>query len=188
VSALGTTSILRDAGWVSGYSEQPFIGVSGQIDDRLIRNDIRVTRSGGSEQTASDTTSQTDYGTRTYSEAPLLNSDGDALVRAGYLLTKYKDPLYRINTLTVNGSMNPATLWPLLINTVSIDSRITVVDRPGSGQTGITTYDYRVEGVAWDISPTSWLTTYRLSPNDMVFWILEDPIYGVLDSTTRLGW
>jgi hypothetical protein len=187
-SLLGTTTIPRAAGWVSGsYTEQPFIGISGQIDDRLIRNDIRVTRSGGSEQTATDTTSQTDYGTRTYSEAPLLNSDTDALARAEYLLAKYKDPEYRVNTLTVDGSMNPATLWPLLINTVSIDSRIEVRDRPASGQTGIVVSDCRVEGVAWDISPTRWLTTYRLSPNE-IWWVLEDTELGILETSTRVGW
>jgi hypothetical protein len=188
-SLLGTSTVPRAAGWVSGtYSEQPFIAVTGQIDDRLIRNDIRVTRSGGSEQTASDTTSQTAYGTRTYSEAPLLDSDTDALARAEYLLTKYKDPAYRLNTLTVDGAMNPATLWPLLINTVSIDSRITVVDRVGPGQTGAYVGDCRVEGVAWDISPMRWTTTYRLSPNETSFWIVEDAEFGILESTTRAGW
>jgi hypothetical protein len=50
--------------------------------------------------------------------------------------------------------------------------------------------DCHIEGIDHDVTPgASWSTTWHLVPADPIgFWILGDSTFGVLGSTTRLGY
>lgn len=187
-SRLGSTTIPRAAGWVAGsVTELPFVTLSGQMDDQLIWNDIRVTRVGGVEQVASDSVSGDDYGVRTYTESTLVLTDAMALDRAGYLLGRYAEPGYRVNELTIRGDALPAVMWPLILDDLDIGVRIRIIDRVGPGQANAVVSDCRIEGITHTIEKDRWLTTYRLS-NEVQYWVLEDPELGILERTARLNW
>ena len=53
----------------------------------------------------------------------------------------------------------------------------------GTTATGL----FFVEGVSDSVTTSSWSRTFNVSPADMAAWVLGDATYGVLDSTTRLG-
>jgi hypothetical protein len=167
LSVLGRTTMPRPVGWVAGnYTEEPFLTMQMAMDDRAIRNDIRVTRVGGAEQVASDTASQALYDVLSYSLTNiLLKTDGEALTRAEYLLGRYKDPQWRVNQLVANGELHPNGLWTDLMAR-DIDDLGQVVKRMPPGNTGAMTIYCRVESVAHNIGVHTWLTTYQFSPED----------------------
>jgi hypothetical protein len=71
--------------------------------------------------------------------------------------------------------------------TLDIGYRVSVMVRPGNGA-GAIYGEYYIESLEHrSISNDDWQVTYQLSPVPAdTFWIVEDPILGVLDSTTRL--
>ena len=190
-SLLGTTTIPRASGWTAGSTnELPMLSLKGKIDDRLIRNDVRMTVVDGVEQQVTDLDSQTAYGVRTYSESGLLMlSDAEALLRAQYFAYKYAQPRYRVEDISVSGHMAPDLMWPLLLNTLDVDRRVWVLDRIGNGHSNLVINDCRIEAVEHTISRERWTTSYKLSPDEgTLFWLLEDSTYGVLDETSIAGY
>lgn len=102
----------------------------------------------------------------------------------------------RIDSITIDPMSNPA-LWPFAL-AAEIGQRIRVRRRP-QGLTGSLVYDqqYFIEQVSHsninlDSSgdqPWSWKTTLSLTPAPATSqpWLLDDPTWSVLGSTTRLG-
>lgn len=88
----------------------PFAGVKPASMSRYLYNRVSVTRLGGVEQIVDDLASQTTYGIRSLTLSDMLmNSDVDALNLAGSLLSFYKSPSTRVESLTVNlGSLTDA--------------------------------------------------------------------------------
>lgn len=137
-------------------------------DDAEIRNDVRVTRQGGLEQQATDATSQGRYYARTYSpsQAPLYQTDPESADLAGWLLARFKDPLVRIDSITIAPYGNDA-YWPLIL-TLGVGDRITIVRTPPGGGSAIS-IDALIEGVAHDFDRERWTTTYQLSQAETAF-------------------
>src|SRR5207244_822444 len=89
-------------------------------DDTQLYNDIHVTGLGGTEQVASDATSQTAYFKRTLTKTGLVVADAsgyggntvdnEAAALASYLLYIYKDPALRFSSMTLLGNYSD-TLW-----------------------------------------------------------------------------
>lgn len=182
---LASTSITSQSTFGDGGgSELPYVDLRPSFDDTNIANDIHVTRSGGTEQIAQDATSQAHYFKRTLSKTGLLiTTDNEASDAAYWLLGQYKDAGLRFQRLTVAGPMNDS-LWPHVLGR-DISHRITATKRPPGG--GTLTQDCFIEGVEHTISRDDWLTSWDLSPaSSQSYWVLEDPILGILDSTTRL--
>lgn len=171
----------------------PFLRVTSSYDDTAIWNEARVTRTGGTEQVATDATSQAAYFTRTLTRSlPLLN-DADALSLAQYLVGLYAFPIYRHTSITLDGNMDD-NLWPHMF-TRQIGDRISIVQRPPPVGATITLDSY-IESVSHTVTArddgTYWETTFGLSSAEGTagssFWVLENTTFGVLDSTTKLGY
>lgn len=53
--------------------------------------------------------------------------------------------------------------------------------------TGSSSSLFYVEGVSDNVTASSWMRTFNVSPADLAAWVLGDATYGVLGTTTRLG-
>lgn len=164
-------------------AELAYYGMELADDDEYIRNDVRMTRSGGTEQSASDATSQTDYGKRTLSRQSLLmTTDLEALSQAQWLLARYKDPAIRLKSLTIRPGRDEANLYPKALS-YDISTRITVrLDQASLDS------EFHIEGVTHTASPRSklWETKWQLSDADsQAYWVLGTSQLGV---DTRLAY
>jgi len=84
-------------------------------DASKIRNQVTVSRAGGSVATAQDLTSQALYGTRTYRRLDLIHtSDADSPTIANEYLTTYAYAANRVESLTVELVANQDHVPPML--------------------------------------------------------------------------
>lgn len=170
----------------------PYLNVSSVYDASQVFNEVRITRTGGTEQVAEDTASQDAYFTRTLTKTLPLSTDVEALGLAEYLVSLYATPIFRFTSVTLDGNMLDA-LWPYMLD-LGLSERITIKQLPPPITSAIEQQCY-IESIEHrvDSRPDGqyWETTFGLSSAatgaGSTFWVLEDAIYGVLDSTTRLG-
>lgn len=164
-----------------GGSELPYENVTVEYDDEQLANLVRITRAGGSTQTAQDTTSQTQYLIHVYDRSDLLmESDTGAADYAAFILAKSKDPELRIATLTINPLRDPTNLFPQVLGR-EIGDRITVKLRPPGGGTTLTR-DVYIRGIDHAATPESWQTVWTLQDApDESFLIIDHSVLGKLD-------
>lgn len=187
-----TTSLTPIATYGFSGGELPYMGNKPSYSADLIKNDIHITATGGSEQTASDATSQLQYWQRSYVRSGLLIGDAsgvggstknaEALNLAQWILYNNKDALLRIDAITVSGD-NDAGIWPSQLGG-EISKRVRVKWTSPSGST--ITQDCYIEAIKHRKTPQTWLTTWQLSPADSGGWWILDT--SVLDTSTRLAY
>jgi len=166
-----------------GSGEDPYVDVGWSYSDAYLANEVHVTRSGGTEQIASDSASDTAFGTAVQTKSGmLLGTDTEALSLANWLLRRGKTPALRIESLVLNGDLKSA-MWPNLINRI-LDEHLRIkFTVPGSAS--IIQKDGYIIGITHEITGDQWLTTWRLIPTDAeTVWVLGDSINGVLGMTT----
>ena len=152
------------------------------FDDWYIYNDVRMTIEGGTEQVATSTTSQDDYGKRSLSRTGLFNNtDTDAESQAAYLRTKYENPLMRASEIEIRPDHDPTNLYPKALG-YDISTRITVRHNASSLDE-----DYYIEGINHDwMEGKPWQTRWQLSKAEAYeYWKLGIAGYSELGSTTR---
>ena len=159
-----------------------FIGPS--YDDSYIYNDIRITRTGGVQQSAADVTSQGDYGKRTFTRTGLLMTlDTEAQSMANYLKGRYKDPALRATQVQITPNADPFNLWPKALG-YDIGTRITVRLNQASIDE-----DYNIEQIIhdYDARADKWRTTWQLSnANNQTYWALNVAGFSEIGETTKL--
>lgn len=177
--------LLTSQATFSDVSGQKYADIIFSYDDQYIYNDVRRTRTGGTEQTASDAASQGDFGKRTNSKQGLLMSnDNEALAQAGYLKNKYKNPAMRIRAIKIYPQADPGNLFPKVLS-YDIGTKITVqLDESSISE------DYHIEGIehSWDKTSNKWVTTWQLTKSEALFWILGQAGFSELGQTTYLGY
>lgn len=168
-----------------GYS---YLDIGFLDADVLLWNDISVVANALTTQTATDSTSVGRYFTRDLGVSTLLSATADMLSLAQYLLTRYKDPGTRVARLVVTG-MSDQTAWPAILDREIGDKVRVERTPPGSGDSIV--QDSVIEAIEFRAvaSPRSWVVTWSLSPMDAAadYWILDDPIQSLLDTSTRLA-
>ena len=166
--------------------EEHYHGLDPRNDDEFIKNDIRITREGGSQQSASDATSQTKFGPSTLSRTGLLmTTDAEAADQANYLLKSHKDEQLRPKTLRINAVRNPASLWAKVLG-YEISDRITL-----RRNEAFIDQDFHIEGITHDIDLQlgTWSTYWELSAADNEqYWILGTVGFSELGTTTYLAY
>jgi hypothetical protein len=182
----------KDSGSPSG-SDLFYLSVVLAYDDSLLYNEARITRTGGTEQVSTDTSSGDEYFLRTYTKTLPLLTDVEALSLAQWITSRYGQPSFRFTSVTLDGLMQD-DLWPHILGR-AISDRVNVYQLPpiGSGLGTAIAKDCYIEGVAHNVNVAGgalvWQTTFQLSPADALqYWVLEDATLGVLDSTTRLAY
>jgi hypothetical protein len=167
-----------------GYS-----GLVTAYDRAQVKNDWRITRSGGTEQASEDTASIQSYRRRTRRLSTLQTTDVEALAQSQFLVGRYKDPYLRFDELTIRPGTDIA-LWAQVLSR-KIADRITVVRHPpdgsvayGNGGYGLGIYgstplvskEVVIEAMSYTL-PTNLADSeirWRLSPADTnVYWVLD---------------
>jgi hypothetical protein len=179
------------AQWTVGESqsggEYPYEDdIAFDFDPTLVWNDVEVTQTGGIKVTAVDAASEAAYGPRSYQREINVASAAEAQDAANWILATHKDPRQRVSQLTLRPSANPA-LWPMALG-AQIGDRVTAKRRTTSGS-GISS-DFFIEQITHTQKPGDWTVQYQMSPVGATGqpWILGDATYGVLGTTTVLGY
>ncbi len=179
------------ADWVLGElaasGEAPYEqGIKFDFDPARVANYVKVTRTGGVTAVATDANSVKTYFERTFEREINVATDAEAYDAASWFLSQMKDAHVRVEAITLRPSANPA-LWPVVLG-ITIGDRVTVKRRAITG--GLTmSLDFFVEKISHAHSKGEWTTTLELSPAaSRTPWILQDATYGLLGSTTVLGY
>jgi hypothetical protein len=166
------------------FGELPDLGITNYnfaMEDLYIYNDVRMTRDGGTEQVATDTTSQGVYGVRSYAQTGLINNTDDETQDIAYhLLDNWKTPAMRLKDITILPSAAPTTLYPQVLGR-DISDKITVKLSQAS-----INQDYFIEGIEhnWDArEPQMWTTKWQLSNASIWKWPERAAEYLIPDGT-----
>jgi hypothetical protein len=177
-----------DGGPLSG--ELPYSAITLAYDDSEIFNTVTVTALAGLPQIATAASSQAAYFPSAYTRSQtLIATDGEAFSAATFLVNRYQEPGVRVPQLALRGLLDPTALWPQILAR-QIGDRVTAVKRLVRSGVPITR-DVTIEAVAHTIQRDrsgggrDWVTTWELSPVAQAnFWILGDPVWSVLGTTT----
>jgi hypothetical protein len=126
----------------------------------VIANRARITRIGGTEQTAEDTDSIADFLPHTHEDSDLwMETDGAAAGYASMIVALGKEPRFRFISVVVDPELNPDVLWPIVLG-AKIGDRHRIIAAPPGGGTPIT-QDVFVRGIQHAFEqPTRWAATF----------------------------
>lgn len=182
---VGTTLSSPVAVFSDQGTDYKYRNVGIQFDARQVVNRAVVTALDGSTATDQNTASQTTYFVQTRDvSSSLLHVAGQITAAAEYLLTPYPSP--RLTALTTNLAMLTEAQRDT-VATIDIGDTITItVDVPNYGTISS---ELSVEGISGDISLDGGhtITFYTADTTVVYALILDDLVYGVLDSTNVLG-
>lgn len=135
----------------------PYQGIKFAFDDKRVFNSATITRENGTAQTYSDATSISQYFLHSYTQQNLLmQTDAEALDLATGYVEARKDNDIRIDAITFDMlSIDWATVDILAIDYFDYMD-ITNITQEGSMIQKI----LQCQGIAHDITPVSWMTTY----------------------------
>lgn len=136
-----------------GYTDFTYVK-----DDVLLFNDVRITRTGGTEQVVTSSTSQAKYGRRSYVKSGTLNnSDEDAYLNALFISTRYGNSAGRVETVEI--TPDSSAKWSQCLSR-EISDRITFKNE-GAGINN----DFFVESIEhdWNFVDTTYKTSFSLS-------------------------
>jgi len=153
-----------------GTAALPLTDVRLDYDAMLIRNDVSLTRTGGSAQTADDSDSILAYGKRSYSKSSLMTSTDAALdAIADTIIIVYKDPRVRVKEVNLAPQANTDLMTQAL--TRKIRDRVTVEFAPPGGGAVISQDGY-ISGITHQLRPGTYTTKFTLEStegNDVAF-------------------
>jgi hypothetical protein len=177
----GPSVSFADDGTGTPYRE---VFVDFTVDDVL--NRVTVQRTGGTAQTATDSTSIGLYFTQAETITnSLLSTDEQALDLANYLLDGSPAPRFS-GVTTFFGSLT--TGQKNAVAAVEIGDTISVKRTFTSGSPLTVTEELAVEGIEHRVDLRGETVTFYTSPTTIVYaLLLDDAVYGVLDSTNALS-
>lgn len=177
----------RDA--VAGGGGYPFIDSRPSFDLDNTFNEWTGTRTGGTPQTVFDTISQTDYGLRSNQFTSTVTTDGEVLQQAQWRLAQFKDPLNRLESITVMPGEDTG-FWQAVLG-LEIGERITVVEKP-PGFAADQSDDYVIQKIEADFpaGPVSGARfTFGLWPAvTTAFWVAGDASNSLAGVSTRAAY
>lgn len=144
-------------------------------------NRVTILRLNGTDQQADSATSQTTYGISAFNiSGVLLTTDAEALNLASYLLGLYDEPELRISNITVNlHDKTPEEVEKL----VTAEIGDTAVVRFTPNQIGaVIAQDVIIIGISQDVGIDQHQLTFTLGRVDFFPFILDDAIFGLLDT------
>lgn len=152
------------------------------LDDKLIINSTSVTRAGGSPQVSNNTASQIKYFPHSYTATDLLvQTDAQALdIARAYTATRAETTL-RIDALTLD--LNTADYAAGTTAALTLDFFDTIRVK-NVGQDG-TVIDKTLQcmGVAHEITPATWNTTFVTSEPIIDSFIIGSSLYGIIGTS-----
>lgn len=156
------------------------------LDDVALRNDVTATGAGGVTARVVDADSVADHGAYRESLDLATTNPDEPFGAASWRVGNYAEPAVRVPTLTVElATLSPARQAAVLA--LGVGDKISVTNLLAQSDTS--TKSFFIEGYAEAVGSATHTLTFNVSPaavDDV--WILGDSTYGVLGSTTRLGY
>jgi hypothetical protein len=150
------------------------------FDDTLLINDVRLTRTGGVEQVATDSASITKFFRRSFTETGVvLATDNEVSDFASWMVGLYGTPEIRAERIEDNAMGHDR--WDFLLS-LDIRDRVLVTKTPVGA--GTISQDSFLEGISHDSNGQEWRTSVNVSPasNATGWLVLNDAVWGQLNS------
>ncbi|NBV36969.1 MAG: hypothetical protein EBR94_06845 [Bacteroidetes bacterium] len=175
-SVAGTPTVFADDGTGIAYSNLQWV-----LNDAQIFNEANITATGLAKQTASDATSVANYFLHSYNVTDLLmQTTTEALNYAQAYVASRKDTSIRADSITLDlTTSNYAAGVTAALNLDYFDP-VTIKQAQPNATTLQKTF--QVFGVAHDIRPGQWKTTFTTLEPIIDSFILNNTNYGVLDT------
>ncbi|MFJ6905613.1 LamG-like jellyroll fold domain-containing protein [Streptomyces griseoluteus] len=166
------------------YADVETRGVSLADDDQKLVNDVTGTRPGGATQRVTAPSSILAFGTYPQELNILKTSDNSVLDAAYWLVSRYANPAPELREVPIEAYTMPSYAAVL---DADISSYFSVTGMPS--QAPAPSVRVTVEGYTETIRERSHLISFHTSASitDSV-WVMDDPAYSILDSTTRLAY
>jgi hypothetical protein len=175
--------------WGDVDGEHRYVDVQLPYGHENIYNDVRVTRTGGTEQQAEDATSKLRFGPRTLSRTVILVTDNDAADQAAYLLARFANPELRVSRMELAVMRDTFQIAQVLAG--EIGNKHQFRRRHPATPSDPIQHDVYIVGIEmWaDADNDTWGAAWRLAPlASESAWVLDDPDFSILDDTTRLAY
>lgn len=182
-----TDVIVAAGGTVTAFSDDPadaaitYQQASFDISDYQMINKCTVTRTGGTAQTATDSTSILDYFEHSRVRTGIMQSDTDALNQAQMIIASRKEEGVNLslNSLLVDayGNVDPARVTAALNLDIFDPVRVTQYFPAGD-----VVSDSVISGVTYQITPKTFLVTFTLAQPFASGFLLDSLVDGLLDN------
>jgi hypothetical protein len=176
-SVAGTPVVFNDNG-----SDIQYANAVWRLDDTLVFNQANVTRTGGSVQSAQNAASVTKYFAHTYNiQNLLMETDAVALDYARAYVASRAETSVRCDFIELDlytENYNAGIIAALDLD--YFDPVTITTNQPGSSTL---TKTLQVFGVAHNVTPNRWRTTFTTLEPVIDGFILDSTQYGVLDTS-----
>lgn len=163
----------------------PYKTIKAIYGSELLYNTVNTTSSAGTA-TATNTSSVVIYGQRVLNQETYLSTTGQLEELAEYLVSAYGNPEYRFEGITVDlraiSSAQRAQVVALELGDV-----VRVDFTPSKIPPALTQYG-KVIGLGLNVTPQSEELFIALQSTQGSLFVLDDPIFGKLDTGNILGW
>ena len=176
----------------AGSGGIPYNNIVFAYDDKLIINQTNVQNTGGTMQSATNSTSISTYFPHSFTQQNVLaQTDADALNIARLYTATRAFTTLRIDAMTLDLS-DPAMVTSGIIAALSLDYFNTVQitnlgQTTDTGGTSTITKTLQVMGSNHEITPNTWKTTFTTSEPINASFIIGSSIYGVIGDPNYLS-
>ncbi|WP_155054593.1 carbohydrate binding domain-containing protein [Streptomyces blattellae] len=168
------------------YGDLETDGVKYADDDQKMVNDVTASRVGGATQRVISQASIDTYGPKPRDLELYKNTDNAASDAANWLVSRYADPPSEIRQVPVEAYSMPLATYRALLNAdVSTVLALTSLPDQAPASTATSTIEGYTERIGLRQHHLDFHTSRAAT--DTV-WVLDDPTYSILDSTTRLAY
>jgi len=176
-SIAGTPTVFNDNGTDIGYANAVW-----RLDDTLVFNQANITRTGGTVQNATNAASVEKYFAHTYNQQDLLmQTDAVALDYARAYVASRAETSIRCDAIELDLYTDNYANGILAALDLDFFDPVTITtNQPGSSTL---TKTLQVFGVAHNVTPNKWRTTFTTLEPIIDGFILNSDRYGVLDSS-----
>jgi hypothetical protein len=170
--------------WSDTGTDMTYRDITLTFNDETLFNDIRLTRTGGMEQTAESLDSIQQFFRRALVESDIqLATDAEVASLADELLERYAEPRLRIVGLADNAMRHG--FWRRLLERELQDQ--VLVKKTPAGSDAIS-QNSQLEGIAHELTAGTWTVTLAVSPSTATLaWVLDDLDLSILDNSTVLA-
>lgn len=156
----------------------PYKNVKFAFDDKLIVNQANITRLGGTTQVNIDVDSVATYFPHSITSSDLVvQTDADAANIAAIYVATRSETTIRIDEMTVD-LLDPNVPTDTLLG---MDYFTNVLITNVQPDNTTITKNLQIQGVAWDITPSTWIGTFSTQEPLVDGFILDSSYYGQLN-------
>jgi hypothetical protein len=163
----------------------PYKTIRAIYGSELLHNTVNTFSSVGTA-TATNTTSVTIYGQRALNQETYLSNTGQLEELAEYLVSRYGEPEYRFEGITVDLNAITTAQRAQVVG-IELGDVVQVNFTPSKIPPSLTRYG-KVIGIIFQVTPNLQEMTLQLQSTQGSLFVLDDPVFGKLDAGNILGW